>query len=56
MKISKIEHQKLVDFVTNVSRWGSDKSANEEVLLILSRLALAILDHDRRTHLHEDKT
>ena len=56
-KISKKENQKLVDFVTdlNIRKNGLEGiSDQEEVLRIMAKFVLMVLEHDRRTHLHED--
>lgn len=55
--ISKKENQKLVDFVTdlNIRKNGLEGiSDQEEVLRIMAKFVLMVLEHDRRTHLHED--
>lgn len=55
--ISKKEHQILVDFVTQLNareRGLEGISDQEAVLKVMARFVLITLDHDRRTHLHED--
>jgi hypothetical protein len=56
--ISKKEKQVLVEFLNDLNRRGmglEGVSDQEEVLRVMARAILLLLDRDRRIHSHEDQ-